>query len=499
LQQELIDSSEIKATSAAWSLLALLVIAAGAAMRLWFYLYNRSMGRDESALALNIIHRSFAGLLKPLDNDQGAPIGFLMIEKLVVTVLGNHEYSLRLAPVAASILALPLFYWLCRQFLSQPIAVIALVFLALNEKQYDYAADTKQYAVDVLVTVLLLLLATKALGNPLRGAPGSHRAMIALTIIGALAVWFSHPAIFVLGAIGVMATIEWLMRKPRSDTKPLLLMALVWVASFGADYLLALRRLSHSQFMQSFWTRAGGFAPIPKSIPALVWYKEQFFEMFQSACSLGFVGLSALVFVLGVGWLYRRRKSAALAVLLPILFALAASLLHKYPFKERLILFICPLVLVFIGAGFANLFEGPRKTVGIVALLFLLVTPLNKTREYIKKPCIHNEMRRLVSEVGARHRSGDELYVYEFSYYPFEYYRDRFGLGHTPCVRGKMDIFDVDTYQKEFAGFKGKRVWVMFEDAPESQQAAITALDLMGKRVWETQSYGDYVACYNLR
>jgi hypothetical protein len=490
---------EIEEPKARWTLLALAVMAVGIAMRLWFYLYNRSMGRDESALALNVIRRSFAGLWKPLDNDQGAPIGFLMIEKLVVTVLGNHEYALRLVPVVASILALPLFYLLCREFLPQPFAVIALIVLAMNEKQYDYCADAKQYSVDVFLTVALLFLAMKAMGNPLRGTAPSRRGLIALAIAGALAIWFSHPAAFVLGAIGVLAAMEWFNRRPRTRVVDLLAVALIWMASFGVNYLVALRRLSHSQFMQTFWAEADAFAPVPKSMQALIWYKENFFEMFQSACSLGFVGLSALVFVLGVGWLYRRRKSAALALILPIVFALAASVLHKYPFKERLILFICPLAAIFVGAGFVYLFEGQRRAVGIVALLFLLITPLNKTRGYVKKPWVHNEMRNLVSLVGKNHRPDDQLYVYEFCYYPFEYYRDRFGLAQLPAVRGRQGINGVEGYTSEFAGFKGKRVWVMFEEAPDSRQAALMVLDQMGKRVFQAQSYDDYIACYDLR
>jgi hypothetical protein len=481
-----------------WTLLALAVMAVGAAMRLRFYFYNRSMYRDEAALALNIVHRSFGGLLKPLDNDQGAPVGFLLLEKLVVSVLGNHEYALRLMPLMASILTLPLLYWLCRQFLAQPFAVIALIVVAMGEKQYDYSADTKQYAVDVFVTAGLLLLAILALGNPLTKTPGSKRGLIALAIAGALSVWFSHPAVFVLGAIGVMALMEWPIIKPRAGVRDLLIVALAWIVSFGANYLLVLHRLSHSNFMQTFWAQADAFAPIPKSIRALVWYKEQFFAIFESPCSLGFVGLSALVFTLGVGAIYRKRKSAAMLILLPILFALAASLVHKYPFKERLILFICPLLAIFIGAGFAYLFEGERKPVGIIALLFLLITPLNKTREYIHQPWMHSDMRKVVSIVAANRQPGDQVYVYEFCYYPYAYYRDRFGIADMPAIRAKRGIEGIDAYKKEFADLKGKRVWVMFEDAPE-QPSALAALDDMGRRVFEARPFDEYVACYDLR
>ena len=80
MQEEITTSQDGKASKLWWSLLALAVMAVGAGMRVWFYHYNRSMYRDEAALALNIVHRSFTGLFKPLDNDQGAPVGFLLLK-----------------------------------------------------------------------------------------------------------------------------------------------------------------------------------------------------------------------------------------------------------------------------------------------------------------------------------------------------------------------------------------------------------------------------------
>jgi uncharacterized membrane protein len=479
--------------------LALFVMAVGIAMRLRFYLYNRSMYRDEAALALNIVGRSFRELFKPLDNDQGAPVGFLLAEKLIVKLLGNHEYALRLLPVTASILALPIFYLLARKLLTGGGAVIALVILAMGEKQYDYSCETKQYSTDVFATVLLLYLAMKALGNPARGEGPSKRAWLVLAGAGALAIWFSHPAIFVLAAIGVMALMQWVTVKPRFGIFEPALAAVLWAGSFAANYVLVLRRLSHSDFMQTFWAKADAFAPIPTSMKALIWYKEQFFDIFESPTSLGFVGLAALVFVLGLGVLFKRRKSAALAVILPVILTLAASLLRKYPFKERLILFIVPLLAIFIGGGFEYLFEKDRRKVGIIALIFLLITPLNKTREFIKKPFIHSDMRTAMTTLKANRQPDDQFYVFEFCYYPFEYYKDRFGMGQVSEIRGKPDVAGMAGYKEIFTPMKGKRVWILFEDAPDLQQSAVAALDEMGKRVYEGSPYDDYVACYDLR
>ena len=492
-----------------WCLLAALVIAVGIGIRLRFYLFDRSMYRDEAALALNIVQRPFSGLFKPLDNDQGAPIGFLLLEKTVVKLWGNHEKALRLVPQMVSILSLPLFLWLCRKILMPGAAVIALVIVALGAKQYDYSTDTKQYALDVFTTILLFLLAAIAVGGlswniqPAGAEPVRRRRwIIALGIAGALAIWFSHPATFVLAGIGVMLAIEWLRPAPRGNPLALLSLAIAWATSFAINYHWILSRLSRDDYMLWFWNKADAFAPIPKSLPALIWYKQTFFEVFANPCSLDYVGLCALVFLLGVWMLWRRRASFVVMMLLPILLALAASALHKYPFKERLILFICPSIAIFIGAGFEYLFQPGRKAIATIALIFILITPIDTVRKFAIKPWLHSDMRAVMGYVKQYKEPGDVLYIDEACYYPYEYYRDQFGLAQLIAIPEKPAVTDIAQYRTIFANLKGKRVWIMFEGEggpPPQQGWAQIVLDEMGTKVQQANEVNDYVACYTLR
>jgi hypothetical protein len=64
---------------------AALLILSGAILRIRQYLTGRSLWADEAMLALNIVERDFAGLVQPLDYDQGAPVGFLMGGEVVLT------------------------------------------------------------------------------------------------------------------------------------------------------------------------------------------------------------------------------------------------------------------------------------------------------------------------------------------------------------------------------------------------------------------------------
>ncbi len=84
--------------------LLMIIILFGIILRLGQYLFNRSLWLDESYLTLNIINKSFSQLLLPLDYDQAAPIGFLIVEKVIVGIFGNNEYALRLFPLLSGII-----------------------------------------------------------------------------------------------------------------------------------------------------------------------------------------------------------------------------------------------------------------------------------------------------------------------------------------------------------------------------------------------------------
>lgn len=89
----------------------------GIIVRLAQYLINRSLWADEAVLALNIINRNYLQLTETLDYEQGAPIGFLWVEKFILQLLGNNEYALRLFPLIAGMISLFLFWQLAQKIL----------------------------------------------------------------------------------------------------------------------------------------------------------------------------------------------------------------------------------------------------------------------------------------------------------------------------------------------------------------------------------------------
>lgn len=75
----------------------------GAFVRIIGFLRNSSLSGDEAMLALNIGARTFKELLAPLDYGQVATVPFLWAERVVTTMAGVSEYTLRALPLMAGI------------------------------------------------------------------------------------------------------------------------------------------------------------------------------------------------------------------------------------------------------------------------------------------------------------------------------------------------------------------------------------------------------------
>lgn len=159
------ESGPDEAAQTRWAALLLLlptalVTLAGVALRVEQYLHGRSLWFDEALLALNVIHRPLQRLLtEPLAYQQGAPPGFLAIQRLVVAQFGSSERMLRLVPMVGGCLTLVVFARLAHRLLSRPAALLATALAAFSPFLVYYAAESKQYSTDVLFTVVILDLA----------------------------------------------------------------------------------------------------------------------------------------------------------------------------------------------------------------------------------------------------------------------------------------------------------------------------------------------------
>ena len=440
-------------------------------MRFHQYLLDRALWIDEAFVAINLLNRDYGELLLPLDYNQGAPFGFLAIERLSIDLLGSQEWVLRLFPFVSSIIALFLFWRVADYFCGKVGLVVSLGLLALCDRAIYYGSELKQYSSDLMIAVLLYACLiqilskseplTRSPSNEVRVNPAGWGGNVLFAAVGAIAVWISHPAVFVIAGTGLwlIGTALWDRRWGRS----LKLSATFGVPaiSFILFYLVSIRRLVDNAALQKSWSEGhNSFAPIPPtSLEDLKWLFAKFFEVFNYPVGISVTGIAALVFVIGCVALWREHhpsqsRQAFGLLLAPIAVTLLASALNQYPFKGQLLLFLVPIVLIVIGSGAAFLWRWGQRygstefwlSRAIVALLFIY--PVYHVALNLNNPNIppsfeyqrvREDLKPVLAHIQKNWQPGDTLYVYYATQHSFRYYGEQYGFDLAEAIPDKTD------------------------------------------------------------
>lgn len=490
------------------------IICFGIAVRLVQYFYNRSLWADEAVLALNIVNRSYLELLQPLDYDQGAPFGFLIVEKLAIQIFGNNEYALRLFPLLSGIMSLLLFYQLAKRFLRGYAVPIGLAFLASLYYLIYYATELKQYSSDVAVALFSCLLVTEIFRKRL-----SIKKVILFSVLGALTIWFSHPAIFVLAGFGGSYLLNYIFTKKINKNKNVKLFRVLiiystWLFSFGLFYFVSVQSLNKNQTLMTSWSGRNAF---PASIFDIIWVFDAFGRFFY--LPLDFRGLmdgvAIFAFVIGCISLFRRQKENLLILLSPLIVAFFAAYLQKYPFSGRLVLFLIPFFVLLIAEGVHSLIiktrSKPAFIAGIILLISLLFQPITKAGNLLINPIQNEEIKQVLNYVKSKEQPSDTIYVFQRGQYQFLYYADKYGYQQGDYVIGVDDLDREDgrnlsdkerqRYENDLNKLRGnKRVWVIFSHSHVGAENAMmkSYLDKIGKQIDYFESPGAFVYLYDL-
>jgi hypothetical protein len=432
-----------------------LLLGVGAALRLWQYLGNPALWLDEMALGHSLIAHPMGVLLRaPLDDGQIAPPGYLLVVRSAVVAFGSSEYVLRLFPLLCSLGALVLFGQLTLRILLPRGAVLACALFALSSGVILFAAEAKQYAVDVFATLLLTCLALRWLEARTR-----PRAM-ALAAVGVVAVWFSQPAVFVLAGLGIAL----LAATPRAKWRSLMVALALWAVAAALSVGYARSRLSPGlmAYMTFFWR--DGFMPRPvRSLEDAVWPALALRDVFSLLLQYPFAGGYLLLAVVGAVSLLRRRGEVGLLLLVPLLLTLLAGILHAYPFRLRLVLFLVPTLLLLVGEGASRVAGWVRFPVlGTLLLLGIAAPPLVAL---VRNPPIWrlDEVRPMLARLQQRKLPGDAVFVHYPGWQALRFYGPRYGLPLESVDVGACHPDDLHEYLRDLDRYRGRpRVWVLF-------------------------------------
>lgn len=341
-------------------------------MRVAQFLERPSLWLDEASVALNIGRRSFTDLATTLDWSQLAPVPWLWLEKLLVSIFGMHEWALR-APALVAGIALPWLVWLAgRRLAGDPAALIATVLTVAGSGLLFYSNETKPYELDAVVGVVALIAALRLIEQR-----QVVRSWWRLGVIGTLAILASFPAILVLGALGIALMVDVFKRRDGRDLRHLVGWGVIWVTAFALPQMLLYRDGADMAGMARFWQPAMAHLGSPGLMGRA---SEAAHEVFAGLTTTSiWPGSEVFLLLIAIGaWDVGRRLGSTAGMMLigPLVLTALAWALNQFPIQLRLTLFLAPIIALLFGAALVRLFHrwpGRWRPLGMVVCAALVL------------------------------------------------------------------------------------------------------------------------------
>src|SRR5262249_20647344 len=142
------------------------------------------------------------------------------------------------------------------------------------------------------------------------------RRAVLFAALGVIAVWLSHPSVFVLAGVGTTLALGALKRKDWQRFWKLTGIFTLWVLSFALCYTMSLKHLTANRGLESSWMNQGTFMPLPPaSLADVGWSFRAFFNMFSNPADLPFSIVAGLLFLIGCIALLREQKTRLLMLI----------------------------------------------------------------------------------------------------------------------------------------------------------------------------------------
>jgi hypothetical protein len=354
---------------------------------------------------------------------------------------------------------------LVRDLLPPASALASLGIFATAGPLVFYGSQLKQYSADVLCACLLCLFATRYVAT--RGPKAAHL----FGITGAVVVWFSQPAVIVIGSTALLLLVDQILRmrsgEGKLDRAILVAVAIAGVSAAGSTmYAIHLLTPETRAFLHEYWKDAFMPTHLPTS-PKNLWPYAQLHGFYGigglAIMAYPHPGVFTVLTGMGLVVLGLLRKMSGALIAAPVFLTLIASAVRQYPFADRTILFLVPsfiIALVVSVETMASVVVHWRR-----ALHFMLSVLVGFAAYPVlhRLPPYHFEHLRPVVEYVVAHREPTErVYVYHGAVPAFSYYGPRYGLTDSATILGSCDPRDPRQYFREIDQLRGsKRAWII--------------------------------------
>lgn len=418
----------------------LILLGIGIRVAIWFQ--DRDLWLDEAMLGISLAERDLAGLTQPLEYGQGAPMLFVFGSKLVTMVAGFSGMALRVIPLLAGCLFLPFFWYLASRLLPARGALVALLLVATSRAMIYYSNEFKPYALDALCA-----LAAIAIGHAGVTRGWNKTRLAALAALGAIGPWLAWPVLFVYA--GMTPVLMWYAWRGHEGSQAegwsgvlrVAAAGLLCLVSFATQYAFFMAHLSDDTVTFDYWRGRGAFGPgfaiaqdpgwVFRALAWLCWHPEGL--GFWPPDYTGYLWWAPAMWVLGPAlviaglvWLCRWRRPVFWFALLPMVAVLGAANFGKYPFGERLVLFLLPGLFLacgaaasWPGAGSASPATRPGRRVGLATaagVVFCGYFSMTMVRVDLRHGQSREEIRDVLRPIRARADAGERASVWAYNF-----------------------------------------------------------------------------------
>ncbi len=247
----------------------------------------------------------------------------------------------------------------------------------------------------------------------------------------------------------------------------------------------------------------------------MAWVYDTFIAFFFFLMGATFAGLGPFAFLCGAVSMGSRKRDALLFFAFPILLVVVASALQRYPLRGRLMLFLAPVVVIFVAEGILKLCDISRVSHFPAAALFvvlLFLQPLQGMVVSLRYPeeasvlQFHptEEVRPVLRDIMRHWRVGDWIAVYYGAEGPFEYYSTLLKADFQESIFRVDYQKDLRNYQKILVQLRGRdRVWILFSHVEKGwmgtneESFILGYLDTIGKRKYRITEHGSSAYLYD--
>ncbi len=477
------------------------IIAIGVVLRLARWIHWRALWLDEIYLAGSIVPRLLHDLLlKPLEDWQAAPPGFLAMVHLAKRCFGDGERSLRLVSLLFGLASLPLMLYVARRLLRPVAAVVAVAMFVFLGPLIYYSNELKPYSCDVAASLAITLAILRWMEVRTLGRAA------AAALVGAAGILLSYPSVFVLAGLGAVAIVRMRRSADSPALRQILAVCLIWAIGFAGEYLIFIRPITRGEahpHLVQYWVAQDAFMPIsPGAAVKWIFWRLDAIARDPGGMWLDYPDAALLGLIVGAAVaLYRHDR--LLLLLAPLPLVLAASAMRQYPFGDRLALFFVPQYLLLIAVAMESLWTNLAGKTAAIAIAALIVGPsASRAAGYLFSPPGREESLPVYRWVAGHCRKGDVVYLTHFAQRSFQYYQSQSNWPADIEFHVQRQIVEPRDVLEDVKPFVGrKRVWVILIHAEGGEfdvhQFTVAAFDDIGTEIMEHAEPGAVAYLYD--